>query len=125
MGDREVYLKRVMEVITNNPTAGELDELLEAFGRVGFIAAEAEGLAEQAEATRKHKEAEAYLHAKTSAPPGEKVTERQAEAQAEIAIKEYRDAEVEARTKSRKLRNLLSAIEQVINGVKFLSRVAG
>lgn len=116
------YLADVFEKLNNGPTAQDIDYLIEAYARVGYLAANAEGDAEHAESVRKYEEANAYLAAKKS---GEKVTERQAEAEASLAIKPYRDAEAEAWTKARKLKNLMLAVEQAINGVKFLSRSAG
>lgn len=118
--ERDEFLAKVLRMISNNPTAGDLDELLEAYGRVGFLAADAEGQAEEAEAERKYHAANEYLSAKRG---GEKVTEREAEAMAELAIREYRDAEVVAFTKAKKLKNLLLGIEQVINGIKYLGRL--
>lgn len=116
------YLLRVLTTLQSNPTAADIDFLVEAYVRVGYLAAEAEGLAEQAEAVRKHREAEEYLHAKRS---GEKVTDKMAETLALSFTKEERNAEVEARTKARKLKNLLNSVEQAINAVKFIGRQAG
>ena len=116
------YLLQVFRTLNSNPTAADIDFLVEAYARVGYLAADAEGLAEQAEAERKHAEATAYLDAKRL---GDKVTDRRADAIAMQATKEYRDGEVEARTKARKLKNLLNSIEQAINAVKYLGRQAG
>lgn len=116
------YIAKVFRLVSNQPTAGHLDELLEAHARIGYLAADAEGLAEDAENIRKYQEASAYLEAKRS---GDKVTERQAEAMASVAVRDYRDQEAESSTKARKLRNLWESVEQVINGIKFLQRGAG
>lgn len=116
------YLQRVMAVLQNNPTAADIDFLVEAYASVGYLAAEAEGLAEYAESVRKHVEAEQYLTAKRNI---EKITDKQAEAIALLNTKEQRDAEAEARTKARKLKNLLNSIEQAINAIKFIGRTAG
>lgn len=122
MSDQQQYLTRLIAKLQLNPTGQDIDYLVEAYARVGYLAAEAEGLAEQAEAVRKHREAEEYLHAKQS---GEKVTDKMAETLALSFTKEERDAEVEARTKARKLKNLLNSIEQAINAIKFLGRQGG
>jgi ribosomal protein L16 Arg81 hydroxylase len=123
---RDQYLARVLGVLQSNPTASELDFLVEAFANVGYLAAEAEGLAEDAENLRKHEEASAYLRAKRSAiERGEKLTEREAEAIAAVETRDLKTAEVEARTKARKLKNLLDSLEQAINAIKFLGRQAG
>ena len=117
MGD---YLAEVMGVLRTNPTAAHLDYLVEAYARVGYLAAEAEGLAEQAEATRKHEEAQSFLSEKTSGG-----TVKEAEVRAMVAARPYYVAEVEAMTKARKVKNLLNSIEQAINAIKFLGRQGG
>jgi hypothetical protein len=123
---RDQYLARVLGVLQSNPTASELDFLVEAFANVGYLAAEAEGMAEDAENLRKHEEASAYLRAKRAAiERGEKLTEREAEAIASVETRDLKTAEVEARTKARKLKNLLDSLEQAINAIKFLGRQAG
>jgi hypothetical protein len=48
-----------------------------------------------------------------------------AEAQALVECRPQRDAEAEAKTRSRKLANLLESIEQAINAIKFLGRYDG
>lgn len=116
------YVARVFKLVSSSPTSAELDELLEAHARIGYLAAEAEGLAEEAENVRKYEEANAYLNAKRAE---EKVTERVAEAKAALATHPHRTAEAEATTKARKLKNLLESITQVINGIKYLGRAAG
>lgn len=122
MSDQSQYLLTVLAKLQSNPTAQDIDLLVEAYSRVGYIAADAEGLAEQAEAERKHAEAEAYLTAKRAEG---KVTDKEAETRALLATKDYRYREVEARTKARKLKNLLESIEQAINAIKFLGRQGG
>lgn len=118
---QDQYLADVLRTLSSNPTAAELDYLIEAFTTVGFLAAQAEGLAEAAENKRKYEEAQAYLASKSN---GEKMTERQAEANALLATRIYRDEEVEARVKARKIKNLLDSLEQTINAIKFLGRQA-
>lgn len=118
---QDEYLGQVLRTLSNNPTAAELDYLIEAYTTLGYLAANAEGLAEAAENKRKYEEAQAYLASKSN---GEKVTERQAEANAALATRIYRDEEVEARVKARKIKNLHDALEQAINAIKFLGRMA-
>jgi hypothetical protein len=126
MSDQSQYLLTVLAKLQDNPTAQDIDFFVEAYSRIGYLAADAEGLAEEAEAERKHAEASAYLEVKREAVlKGEKVTEREAEAQALIRVQSYREAEVEARTKARKLRNLLESVEQAINAIKFIGRQVG
>lgn len=113
------YVTKVLAVLQSGPTSGDLDFLVEAYANVGYLAAQAEGDADMAEAKRKHEEAVAYLEAKKS---GDKMTDKQAEATAQVATWHFRNAELEARTKARKLRNLLESVEQAINAIKFLGR---
>lgn len=116
------YVARVIAVLSQNPTAAELDFLVEAFSNIGYLLSEAEGLADEAENVRKHNEASNYLTVKQS---GDKMTDKQAEAQATIMGVNDRKREVEARVKARKLKNLRDSIEQTINAIKFLGRAAG
>jgi hypothetical protein len=116
------YVASVIRTLSQNPTGAELDFLVEAFSNIGYLVSEAEGLAEEAENVRKHNEATNYLTVKQS---GDKVTDRQAEAQALVMGVNDRKREVEARVKARKLKNLRDSIEQAINAIKFLGRAAG
>jgi len=122
MSNRDEFLAEVLHTLSNNPTVGDLDFLVEAYTKVGYYAAEAEGLAEVATNARKTHEADAYLTAKRS---GDKITDRMADSIAAVQTKTFRDAEAEANTKARKLRNLLGSIEQAINAQKYLGRMAG
>ena len=121
MDDAE-YVGQVMAVLTRTPTAQHLDYLVEAFARIGRLAADAETLAERAEHHRKHMEAVAFLNAKRQVP---RPTADEAKAIAMTeSVGEYH-AEAEAKANARMLRNLLEAIEQAINAIKFLGRMAG
>ena len=96
-----------------------LDELVEAHVRIGYLAAQAENEYDAAVDLRKYKEANAYLDAKKSA---EKMSDKAAEATAQVNCWEYRKAETEAKVRSRKVANLLESVEQAINAIKFLGR---
>lgn len=119
---KDNYVSEVFNLLNQNPTAQNLDELVEAHVRIGYLAAEAEALYERAVDDRKYAEANAYLAAKRS---GDKVTDKVAEAQALVQCRPERDAEAEAKTRSRKVSNLLESIEQAINAIKFLGRYDG
>lgn len=119
---KDNYVSEVFNLLNNNPTAQNLDELVEAHVRIGYIAADAESLYERAVDDRKYAEANAYLTAKRS---GDKVSDKMAEAQALVECRPQRDAEAEAKTRSRKVSNLLESIEQAINAIKFLGRYDG
>jgi hypothetical protein len=114
------YANRVLAVLRSNPTAQNLDFLVQAYATLGYVAADAEGIAERAEFTRKYHEAQHYLAEKRR---GERITERMAESVATIETKEQREAEIEARTSARKMKNLLFAVEQAINAIKHLDRI--
>jgi len=116
---KDNYVESVFALLNSNPTQQNLDELVEAHVRIGYLAATAEGEYEAATDYRKYMEANAYLEAKKS---GEKVTDKAAETAAFVACKEYRDAESEAKVRYRKIANLLESIEQAINAIKFLGR---
>lgn len=122
MATKDTYISEVFTLLSSNPTAQNLDELVEAHVRIGYLAADAEAIYERAVDDRKYAEANAYLTAKRS---GDKVTDRMADAQALVACRPQRDAEAEAKTRSRKLANLLESIEQAINAIKFLGRYDG
>ena len=113
------YVKRVLLTLQDNPTASNLDFLVEAYANIGYLSADAQTQADEAEAFRKFRVAEAYLAAKRG---GEKVTDRQAEALAEVNTWEFRQASIEAAGKAAKLKNLLESVEQAINAIKFLGR---
>jgi hypothetical protein len=112
------YVEEVMVKIQENPTSQDLDYFLEAHGRVGYLAAVAEGRAERAEAERKYAEATAYADAKRD---GAK-TAADATVAATITTKASKDAEIAARETATKIKNLLNSVEQVIHGIKFLGR---
>lgn len=118
--DADRYIERVIRVLYEKPTAGDLDFLVEAFAVVGNLAAEAEGLAEKATNHRKHMEAVAYLQAK-KATPRPTDTEAKALALTETIVEHH--AEADANANARMIRNLLEAIEQAINAIKFLGRL--
>ena len=113
------YIQKVFTTLADNPTAAQLDFLVEAHANIGYLAADAESLAEMAEADRKNAEATYYLEAKK----GEgKVTDKQADAMAEVKAWPKRQAELEAKTKATKLKNLLETVREAIHAVKFLGR---
>lgn len=119
---KDNYVESVFTLLNSNPTQQDLDELVEAHVRIGYLAAQAENEYEAAVDRRKYEEANAYLAAKRA---GEKVTDKVAESQAYIACVEFRNAETEAKVRSRKVANLLESIEQAINAIKFLGRYDG
>lgn len=115
------YIDQLFRTLSSNPTAQDLDLLVEGYTRVGYLAAQAEGDAEMAEAERKFHEATAYSEAK-SGSPGERVTDEAAKNLAYLRTYDYRKAEIKAREKAQKLKNLLGSCEQAIMAIKFLGR---
>lgn len=110
---------RVFTVLQQGPTSADLGYLIEEFTYLGYLAAQAESMAEMAEAQRKHEWATSYAEVKS----GEgKVTDAFAQAQADILTFDFKKAEVKAYEKARKMKNLLNSIEQAINAIKFLGR---
>lgn len=119
---KDNYVERVFTLLNSNPTQQDLDELVEAHVRIGYLAAQAENEYEAAVDMRKYKEANAYLDAKKSA---EKMSDKAAEATAQVQCWEYRTAETEAKVRYRKIANLLESVEQSINAIKYLGRFDG
>lgn len=116
---RDNYIERVFNVLNDNPTSQNLDFLIEAHTAIGYMAAEAENLYDRAVDKRKYEEASAYLEAKRS---GEKLSDKAAEAMAQVKCWDYRTAESEAKVKAQKVKNLLESLTQAINAIKFLGR---
>lgn len=113
------YIETVLEKLSNNPTAQDLDFFIEAHARVGYLVAVARRRADDAESLFRFTKASEYGEARRS---GAAKSATDAE---QIAIVASREREVEAirfREQSAKLSNLLSSIEQAINGIKFLGR---
>lgn len=117
--NRDNYIERVFLTLNSNPTAADIDFLIEAHAVIGYMAAEAENLYEQAVDRRKYEEANAYLKAKRGA---EKVSDKAAEAMAQVDCWDFRTAETTAKVKAQKVKNLLESLTQAINAIKFLGR---
>ncbi len=113
------YINKTMEKLTQNPTAQDMDWLVEAYTMFGYMEATATGDADLAEQERKYAEAEAIQEAKLAEP---KTPQTQLEAIATVKTREYRTAEIKARTNARKISNAWRSIEQTINAIKFLGR---
>lgn len=109
-----------MRTLSSNPTNADLDFLIEAHTRLGYLAGTAEGEADMAYAIRKHAEATAFANAMSS---GEKVSAAQAERLAELDVWELKQNEITAKERSTKINNLLRSVTEAINGVKFLGRM--
>lgn len=114
------FMARVMATLTNNPTAAELDFLIQAHTRIGYLAGVAESEAEMQYAIRKHEEANAYRNIMNGP---EKVTAAAAERLAELEVWELRKAEIDAKSRATKIKNLLNSVTECINGIKFLGRM--
>ena len=104
----------------NNPTGSDLDFLVQAHTKVGYLAAIAQKEAEFAYAVRKNAEATAWREAMNGET---KVTAAAADKAAELAVWDLRVREIQANESSKKISNLLSSITEAINGIKFLGRM--
>lgn len=109
-----------MRTLTNNPTSADLDFLIEAHTKLGYVAAEAQSEADYAYAVRKNAEATAWRE--FMAGP-DRVTAAAADKYAEVQVWDLRQKEVEASERSRKINNLLQSVTEAINGIKFLGRM--
>lgn len=117
------YLKRVFAVLTQNPTAQDLDFLIEAYARVGYLASIAEAAAAEAVNTRKHEEANEWLKAKANHPPGEKaVSDGTADKIAMVATYTLRRNELAAEGKAKKISNLLDALRECLWSIRHLGK---
>lgn len=119
----EDYLRQVFQVLTSNPTQQDLDFLIEAYAKVGYLASDAERVAEEATNVRKYEEATEWLKAKTEKRVGERgVSDETANKMALIATYGLRTKEADSIAKARKVNNLLDALREAIHAVKFLGR---
>lgn len=113
------YINKVLEKLTKNPTNQDMDQLVEAYAYFGYMDATANGDADLAEQERKYAESEAIQAAKLAEP---KTPAAQLEAIATLKTRDYRIAEIKARTNARKIHNTWQAIEQTINAIKYRGR---
>jgi hypothetical protein len=116
------FLKQVMRTLTNDPTTADLNFLIEAHAKLGYLSAKASGEADMAYAVRKHEEASAFARAINS---GERVSAASAERLAELEVWELKKDEVTSRERSTKIDNLLRSVTEAINGIKFVGRLGG
>jgi hypothetical protein len=112
----------VMRTLGHNPTSADLDFLIEAHAKLGYLAGQASGEADMAYAVRKHEEATAFSRAMQGE---ERVSAAAAERLAEIEVWELRKNEITAKERSSKIDNLLRSVTEAINGIKFLGRLGG
>lgn len=112
------YVAEVLEKLSNNPTAQDLDYFVEAYARIGYLTAIARGMADNSEAERKYQFATEFARAKGD---GAK-TSSDADSSATIAVKPFVEKELKAREVAAKMSNLLAAIEQAINAIKYLGK---
>ena len=112
------YVEEVIAKLSDNPTNQDLEFFIEAYARVGYLVGVAQGMASRSELQRKHAYASAYAAARAN---GAK-SATDADAAATIAVRDFAEQEVTANERYFKLRNLLAAIEQAINGIKYLGR---
>lgn len=112
------YIQEVLQKLSSNPTAQDIDYFIEAHARIGYLAGVAQTTAEQCEAERKYHEAVAFIDARQSGAG----SAADATAKAMVVVRDFRNSEIIAHGNAVKLKNLLDSIEQAINGIKFLGR---
>ena len=116
------YVMKLFRKLETNPTAQDIDYLIEAHAKIGYYAAVAEGEAEQAEAERKYNEASSWRDIKLNEP---KWTAAQVEAQVYVDNYHFRKTEIKRAEEARKLNNLLDSVREAINGIKYIGRNGG
>lgn len=114
------YVNNVFKLMTNQPTAAQLDELLEAYATIGYYVAVANGDADWDEAQLDYDEAQAKRDYRLA---NDKASAVVLDSHATIATWTQRQKAIKSRTEARKLYNLMNSIEQTINAVKFLGRM--
>ena len=113
------YIARVIGLVTESPMASDFDELLAAYGVLGFYEAQMLRMADGAEDQRKLQEAKVLLAKKAEDP---KMTAASLDAHATVATFPARKAETRARGDWRSMSNLRESVEQCINGIKWASK---
>lgn len=116
------YINDVLDTLASNPTSQHLDELIEYFTTVSYWSAIVTGDAEMAKSEREFAEASIILKSKTADP---KLPGVQLEAMATVGSMAERRAEIKAFANAKKLSNLVDALRETINAVKFLGRNDG
>lgn len=113
------YVAEVLAKLSNNPTAQDIDYFIEAHARIGYLVGIARGRSELADATVKFRRATEYANARATGAAKSAVDAEQI-----AIIAAYSDDQISIRSRESytKLSNLLSSIEQAINGIKFLGR---
>lgn len=119
ISEDNAYVVRVFKTLRQNPTEQHIDFLVEAYTRVGYLAAIAQGEADAAEDERKYAEASTWRKVKDENP---KATAAQVDAIVFTTCYDYRKTENKRAEEALKLRNLQDSIKEAINAVKFLSR---
>jgi hypothetical protein len=116
------YVNRVMDVMFHQPTAQDIDFLVEAYAKVGYYTAVAEGQAAEAETAYKMAQADTFLRERMADP---KATIATLEAKVTMETLNTLNEFTKAKSDYTKLRSLRDAVEQAINAIKFLERNGG
>jgi hypothetical protein len=115
------YVESVVGLVCENPTSSNFDRLLEAYATLGFYEAQLSQRADDIEAVRKNTEANTVISKKMENP---KYTAAELDAYSTVATFDIRRKEIQARGDWRKMSNLRFSVEQAINGIKWLGRLA-
>lgn len=125
MATREIdaeYVNKVIDVMFDSPTAQQMSFLIEAYAKIGYYAAAAESMADEAETALKLEEADSFVETKESDP---KASVEMVKSKVMLATTGARDRYNYRKRDARKLKVLHESIEQAINAIKFLDRNAG
>lgn len=114
------YVNKVFRTMSSNPTGQDLDFLLEAYARIGYYVAVANGDADFEEAQLDYDEANAKRDYKLKDPKASAVV---LDSHATINTWPQRQKSIKARTEARKLYNMYQSLEQTIHAVKFIGRM--
>lgn len=119
--DSNAFLQHTMQLLQSNPTAQNLDSLISAYAIIGNLAADAQAIADEAEMHRKYAQAEQFKTAK-EIQSDKPLSDSAANNYAMLHTREEQREEINARTRAKKIVNLLSAVEQCIHAIKYLGR---
>lgn len=116
-------LARVLEMLgSGEALAQHVEDYVVGYHVLGNLVAQAQAVAETAEMRTKVEWAEAF----TKAKEGEnKVSDAMARAQADIAVQDWRKAEIRARERLLKLKGTRDAVQEAIWAIKYLGRNGG
>lgn len=120
--DQRILALTLQMLGSGQVTSQNLDDFVISYSTLGRLVAIAQGEAEKAEQDRKIEWAKAFTEAKM----GEnKVSDKMAEVQADLAVADLRNNEIKARERMTMLKNTRESVWEGINAIKYLGRMGG